>query len=47
MNHAFATDVSFLFENTDLWVFGHTHYSCDIKFGETTRIFSNQLGYEG
>lgn len=26
------------------WVYGHTHYNCDISFGDTY-VVSNQLGY--
>lgn len=28
------------------WVYGHTHYNCDVSFGDT-HVVSNQLGYGG
>lgn len=43
---AFSTDLLAheALADTQLWVFGHTHFSCDFKQGEV-RLVSNQRGY--
>jgi len=45
INHAFATDLSALIKPpVHTWVFGHTHWTADFRFGET-RILANPRGY--
>ena len=45
-NCAFSTDLLAhkALADTQLWVLGHTHFSCDFKQGHT-RVVSNQRGY--
>jgi Icc-related predicted phosphoesterase len=45
---AYASDLRQLIQKhqPDLWIFGHTHVSCDIKIG-ATRVVSNSKGYGG
>lgn len=47
MNKYFLHDISHLVENSlaKLWVFGHSHKSCDKQINEMTRIVSNPFGY--
>jgi predicted phosphodiesterase len=45
-NVAFASDLEefILYHQPDVWVFGHTHASCDFKVGKT-RLICNPKGY--
>jgi Icc-related predicted phosphoesterase len=40
----FCTDLGELVKKSDLWIFGHTHYSCQIDYHGTV-VVSNQRGY--
>ena len=46
LSPAFVSNLDYLFDQVDLWVFGHTHYCMDRQFGRC-RVVSNQRGYEG
>ena len=41
---AFYSDLPYLMEKTDLWIYGHTHSNLDIEINGT-RLISNQRGY--
>lgn len=40
----FSTNLSDIVKLSDLWIFGHTHYSCEIECGNSI-VVSNQKGY--
>lgn len=44
MNPAFHSNLEYLMEGVDLWVYGHTHYDADFIVGDC-RVVSCQLGY--
>ncbi len=48
LNAAFASDLEWMIERfqPDVWISGHTHYSCDFRIGRT-RVISNPRGYVG
>lgn len=49
LTHAYCSDLHYLmakYANIELWTYGHTHDSMDMKI-ENTRVVSNQLGYVG
>lgn len=47
LNHAFASDLSYLMEKPiKLWIFGHTHWTCNFTYNGV-QIVSNGVGYKG
>lgn len=47
LNCAFSSDCSDIMEGVDYWIFGHTHYNCNIEVNNITQthVLSNQMGY--
>jgi predicted phosphohydrolase len=45
ISRAYCTNLTSMFQkNLIMWIFGHTHFSCDFKVGKT-RLVANQCGY--
>jgi predicted phosphodiesterase len=44
LSAAYTSHCPELLDNVDLWIYGHTHESCDFRIGKT-RIVSNAKGY--
>lgn len=44
LSGAFISDLDNLVKEADLWLYGHTHSSVDVKIG-ASRLVSNQRGY--
>ncbi|AOU97718.1 hypothetical protein BI364_06880 [Acidihalobacter yilgarnensis] len=42
----FASELSHLLPDADVWIWGHTHANVDIRHNQT-RLLSNQAGYPG
>jgi predicted phosphodiesterase len=42
----YSTDLSHIFYPNIVWIFGHTHWSCDFSV-KNIRLISNQCGYSG
>lgn len=47
LNCAFSSNCYDIMEGVNYWIFGHTHYNCNIRIDNITgtRVLSNQMGY--
>jgi predicted phosphodiesterase len=42
--HSYATNIHELVKLANIWIFGHTHFTTNVKY-ENCTLYSNQLGY--